>query len=256
MGPVLGVLHMPDASVLSLDPSAPISELEWPGHSGPLRLRLYRSVASKPALMVFFAPGGFVAPDLDEANGCLRVIPGSHRPGVCHPHLVEERQDLVLQELEAGNLKALAVSGSARMGIVYDGGNATSTEFSSRVRIVFTASGETDTGLSFGASFRPSNAYEANEEQAGEVFISGAFGKLSMGDVDGEARLDAFESYQVDEDLMGLADKDAVFLHCLPAHRGEEVTDAVIDGPRSLVWDEAENRIHAQKAVLAWCFAG
>jgi ornithine carbamoyltransferase len=75
-----------------------------------------------------------------------------------------------------------------------------------------------------------------------------------MGDVDGEARLDAFESYQVDEDLMGLADKDAVFLHCLPAHRGEEVTDAVIDGPRSLVWDEAENRIHAQKSILAWCF--
>ena len=77
---------------------------------------------------------------------------------------------------------------------------------------------------------------------------------VSMGDVDGEARLDAFESYQVDEDLMGLADKDAVFLHCLPAHRGEEVTDAVIDGPRSLVWDEAENRIHDQKSILAWCF--
>ncbi len=77
---------------------------------------------------------------------------------------------------------------------------------------------------------------------------------VSMGDVDGEARLDAFESYQVDEDLMGLAHRDAVFLHCLPAHRGEEVTDAVIDGPRSLVWDEAENRIHAQKSILAWCF--
>ena len=77
---------------------------------------------------------------------------------------------------------------------------------------------------------------------------------VSMGDVDGEARLDAFESYQVDDDLMDLAQKEAVFLHCLPAHRGEEVTDAVIDGPRSLVWDEAENRIHAQKSILAWCF--
>ena len=79
---------------------------------------------------------------------------------------------------------------------------------------------------------------------------------VSMGDGDYEARLHAFESYTVDEALMDLADPDAVFLHCLPAHRGEEVTDAVIDGPRSLVWDEAENRIHAQKAVLAWCFAG
>ena len=79
---------------------------------------------------------------------------------------------------------------------------------------------------------------------------------VSMGDSDYEDRLHAFESYTVDEALMDLADPDAVFLHCLPAHRGEEVTDAVIDGPRSLVWDEAENRIHAQKAVLAWCFAG
>ena len=79
---------------------------------------------------------------------------------------------------------------------------------------------------------------------------------VSMGDQDYEARLAAFEDYTVDEALMALADPDAVFLHCLPAHRGEEVTDAVIDGPRSLVWDEAENRIHAQKAVLAWCFAG
>ncbi|CAN5246121.1 ornithine carbamoyltransferase [soil metagenome] len=79
---------------------------------------------------------------------------------------------------------------------------------------------------------------------------------VSMGDSDYEDRLHVFESYTVDEPLMAMADPDAVFLHCLPAHRGEEVTDAVIDGPRSLVWDEAENRIHAQKAVLAWCFAG
>ncbi|HEY3814757.1 MAG TPA: ornithine carbamoyltransferase [Caulobacteraceae bacterium] len=79
---------------------------------------------------------------------------------------------------------------------------------------------------------------------------------VSMGDVDHDERIDAFEAYQVDDSLMDLANSDAVFLHCLPAHRGEEVTDELIDGPRSLVWDEAENRIHAQKAVLAWCFAG
>ena len=79
---------------------------------------------------------------------------------------------------------------------------------------------------------------------------------VSMGDADGEAKLDALEDFQVDAGLMQLAHPDAIFLHCLPAHRGEEVTDEVIDGPQSQVWDEAENRIHAQKAVLAWCFGG
>ena len=77
---------------------------------------------------------------------------------------------------------------------------------------------------------------------------------VSMGDVDHDERIAAFEPFQVDETLMALAAEDAVFLHCLPAHRGEEVTDAVIDGPRSAVFDAAENRIHAQKAVLLWCF--
>jgi ornithine carbamoyltransferase len=77
---------------------------------------------------------------------------------------------------------------------------------------------------------------------------------VSMGDTDHDQRLAALEPYQVDDRLMDLAAANGVFLHCLPAHRGEEVTDAVLDGPRSLVWDEAENRIHAQKSVLAWCF--
>jgi ornithine carbamoyltransferase len=77
---------------------------------------------------------------------------------------------------------------------------------------------------------------------------------VSMGDTDHDERLDALEPYQVDEKLMDRAASDAVFLHCLPAHRGEEVTDEVIDGPKSLIWDEAENRIHAQKSILAWCF--
>ena len=77
---------------------------------------------------------------------------------------------------------------------------------------------------------------------------------VSMGDVDHDLRLQAFEHFQVDDALMDAAASGAVFMHCLPAHRGEEVTDAVMDGPRSRVWAEAENRVHAQKAVLAWCF--
>ncbi len=81
-----------------------------------------------------------------------------------------------------------------------------------------------------------------------------ADGWVSMGDADHAARQLAFAPYQVNAELMALAAPDAVFLHCLPAHRGEEVTDEVLDGPQSLVWDEAENRIHAQKSILAWCF--
>ncbi|MEW9854662.1 ornithine carbamoyltransferase [Novosphingobium sp. M1R2S20] len=75
---------------------------------------------------------------------------------------------------------------------------------------------------------------------------------VSMGQAGGEAHLQAMQPYQVDAELMKLAAPDAVFLHCLPAHRGEEVTEDVIDGPQSAIWDEAENRIHAQKSVLRW----
>lgn len=77
---------------------------------------------------------------------------------------------------------------------------------------------------------------------------------VSMGQSGAEARLAAMAPYQVDEALMASAHADAIFLHCLPAHRGEEVTSGVIDGSRSLVFDEAENRIHAQKSVLRWAF--
>jgi ornithine carbamoyltransferase len=76
---------------------------------------------------------------------------------------------------------------------------------------------------------------------------------VSMGDKDGESRRKLLEPYRVDTDLMSGAKKDALFMHCLPAHRGEEVSDEVIDGPFSVVWDEAENRLHVQKAILAWC---
>jgi ornithine carbamoyltransferase len=79
----------------------------------------------------------------------------------------------------------------------------------------------------------------------------------SMGfEAENEARKRDFEDWQVDADMMKAAKKDALFMHCLPAHRGEEVAAAVIDGPRSAVWDEAENRLHTQKALLEFLLLG
>ena len=77
---------------------------------------------------------------------------------------------------------------------------------------------------------------------------------ISMGQAHAEEKLAALTPYQVDARRMALAKPDALFLHCLPAHRGEEVTADVIDGPQSVIWDEAENRLHAQKSVLRWVF--
>ncbi|ABS66468.1 ornithine carbamoyltransferase [Xanthobacter versatilis] len=77
---------------------------------------------------------------------------------------------------------------------------------------------------------------------------------VSMGDKEAERRHNLLKPYQVNRSLMARADKEAIFMHCLPAHRGEEVSDEVMDGPQSVVFDEAENRLHAQKGILAWCF--
>ncbi len=75
----------------------------------------------------------------------------------------------------------------------------------------------------------------------------------SMGqENDGLDRVGPFRPFQINKELLAKADPKAVVLHCLPAHRGEEVTDEVLDGPQSVVWDEAENRLHAQKALLVW----
>ncbi|HUG60417.1 MAG TPA: ornithine carbamoyltransferase, partial [Methylomirabilota bacterium] len=76
---------------------------------------------------------------------------------------------------------------------------------------------------------------------------------VSMGDDDAERRHNLLAPYQVNDRLMAAARPEAVFMHCLPAHRGEEVSASVMDGPQSIVFDEAENRLHAQKGILAWC---
>ena len=78
---------------------------------------------------------------------------------------------------------------------------------------------------------------------------------VSMGDADADKRHKLLQPFQVNDARMALAKDDALFMHCLPAHRDEEVSTSVIDGPKSVIWDEAENRLHAQKGILAWCLS-
>lgn len=84
-----------------------------------------------------------------------------------------------------------------------------------------------------------------------DVVIADTF--VSMGDKNSEKRLKDLSAYQVNDKLMNAAAKNSIFLHCLPAHRGEEVSASVIDGPKSVVIQEAENRLHAQKSIIKWC---
>ncbi|MDG6922651.1 MAG: ornithine carbamoyltransferase, partial [Nitrososphaerota archaeon] len=93
---------------------------------------------------------------------------------------------------------------------------------------------------------------ESPSEAAADADVITTDTFVSMGDEEerSERMKKFFPKYQVNENLMRKAKRDAIFLHCLPAHRGEEVTESVIDGPQSWVWQEAENRLHAQKAVL------
>ena len=78
---------------------------------------------------------------------------------------------------------------------------------------------------------------------------------VSMGDTEAEKRHNLLAPYKVDRRLMDCAARDAIFMHCLPAHRDEEVAAEILDGPQSVIWDEVENRLHAQKGILAWCLS-
>ncbi|MDC7682812.1 ornithine carbamoyltransferase [Asticcacaulis sp. BYS171W] len=165
--------------------------------------------------------------------------------------------DLQTIEEHRGNIKGKTLAW------VGDGNNVCASFIHAAARFDFTLN------IACPAGYKPSNAdmFFASENRARvtvtqdpEAAVRGADVVMadtwvSMGDLDHDERLEAFEPYQVNEALMALAKPDALFLHCLPAHRGEEVTDGVIDGPQSVVWDEAENRIHAQKAVINWCFS-
>ena len=93
---------------------------------------------------------------------------------------------------------------------------------------------------------------DADAAAAGaDVLVTDTWTSMGQED-DGLDRVRPFRPFQVNRRLLGLADPEAIVLHCLPAHRGDEITDEVMDGPASAVWDEAENRLHAQKALLVW----
>ncbi len=102
-----------------------------------------------------------------------------------------------------------------------------------------------ETGGSATVTDDPAEAAKGADVLATDVWVS-------MGMTDAPERQSALTPYQVNDDLLAQAAPDAIVLHCLPAHRGEEITESVLDGPASVVWDQAENRLHAQKALLAW----
>jgi ornithine carbamoyltransferase len=109
-------------------------------------------------------------------------------------------------------------------------------------------------GVTQGANFEvfsdPRDAVKGAHLVTTDVWTSMGF------EAENEARKTAFARWQVDGALMALADKDALFMHCLPAHRGEEVTAEVLESPQSVVWDEAENRMHVQKAIMEYLLLG
>jgi ornithine carbamoyltransferase len=103
-----------------------------------------------------------------------------------------------------------------------------------------------ETGGSISVFGTPEQAISGSDVVATDTWIS-------MGqETEKQKRIDAFKGYTIDGERMKLAKPDAIFLHCLPAYRGFEVSAEVIDGPQSVVWDEAENRLHAQKALMIW----
>lgn len=103
-----------------------------------------------------------------------------------------------------------------------------------------------DTGASVTLTVDPAKA-----AAGADVLVTDTWTSMGQED-DGLDRVAPFRPFQINDELVALADPEVTVLHCLPAHRGDEITDSVIDGPRSAVWDEAENRLHAQKALLVW----
>ena len=166
----------------------------------------------------------------------------------------------IMADLQTLEEAGLTLEG-ARLAWVGDGNNVCASFIHAAPKFGFSlaigtppryAPDEEDVGLARDMQGRIELYDTAEEAAAGaDVVIADTF--VSMGDREPDQRLAELDPFAVTAELMALADGGAKFLHCLPAHRGEEVAAEVIDGPQSLVFDEAENRLHAQKAILRWC---
>lgn len=170
-------------------------------------------------------------------------------------HPCQLMADVMTYEEHRGSIKGKKV---AYCG---DGNNMTASFVHAAARFGFSLSIATppelslpqsalDWALSEGANV--SHTVDADEACAGaDLVVTDTW--VSMGDADAENRHKLLQPFQVDARRMKLANGDALFMHCLPAHRDEEASAEVLDGPQSVIWDEAENRLHAQKGILAWC---
>lgn len=165
-------------------------------------------------------------------------------------HPCQIMADLLTMREHCGNIAGKVVAW------VGDGNNVCHSWMQAAVALGFTLRIATPEGFEPSLHMDESDAliYCASAQEAvrdADVVVTDTW--VSMGDDDTLSRRQSFLEYQVNADLMKLAKGNAIFMHCLPAHRGEEVTDDVLDGEQSVVFDEAENRLHAQKAVLLWC---
>jgi ornithine carbamoyltransferase len=143
---------------------------------------------------------------------------------------------------DANNVATSWVHAAARFGFTLR--LATPKKFRPAAELITWAQRE---GASVEAGHDPEEAARGADCVVTDVWVSMADGE------DKKKRKNLLKPFQVNGKIMGLAKPDAIFMHCLPAHRGDEITSDVIDGPQSAVWDEAENRLHVQKAILSWC---
>lgn len=178
-----------------------------------------------------------------------------------YSHPCQIMADILTFEEHIGNIKNKTIAWIGDSNNVLNSWIHASVKFDFELKVACPKGMEPDTEILNWAGKRSKKIKVTNKipeaAKSADCIITDSW--FSMGQ---EAKMDkkerkqkrkALEKFQVNDKVMALAKKNAIFLHCLPAHRGEEVTNSVIDGDQSAVWDEAENRLHVQKAIMLWC---